>query len=135
MYKKALVPLDGSDLAECALSHVKDMLVEGSVGEVTLLNVVGIDRKDFFDKSNEYLAGVKSRLSPDAAKVKTASLYGNLPADCISDYAQKNGSDLIIIATHGNTGLKKIFLGSVALKVLQTSPTPVLLIRPEACWT
>jgi nucleotide-binding universal stress UspA family protein len=133
MYQKVLVPLDGSDLAECALTHVQNMLAEGSVKEVTLLQVVGINRQDFFDKSKEYLEGVKSRLSPDPAKVKIASVYGNLAADSIADYAQQNGMDIIIIATHGNTGLKKIVLGSVALKVLQTSPKPVLLIRPEAC--
>ena len=39
MYKKALVPLDGSELAECTLSHVKNLFKDGSVGEVTLLNV------------------------------------------------------------------------------------------------
>ena len=40
MYKKVLVPLDGSGLAECTLSHVKNLFKDGSVGEVTLLNVV-----------------------------------------------------------------------------------------------
>ena len=43
MYKKVLVPLDGSPLAECTLSHVKNLLKDGSVGEVTLLNVVKVD--------------------------------------------------------------------------------------------
>ena len=43
MYKKVLVPLDGSDLAECTLSHLKSLFKDGSVGEVTLLNIVKID--------------------------------------------------------------------------------------------
>ena len=43
MYKKVLVPLDGSPLAECTLSHVKNLVKDGSVGEVTLLNVVKVD--------------------------------------------------------------------------------------------
>ena len=43
MYKKVLVPLDGSALAECTLSHVKNLFKDGSVGEVTLLNVVKVD--------------------------------------------------------------------------------------------
>ena len=43
MYKKVLVPLDGSDLAECMLSHLKSLVKDGSVGEVTLLNVVSVD--------------------------------------------------------------------------------------------
>jgi nucleotide-binding universal stress UspA family protein len=134
LYQKALVPLDGSDLAECALSHVKNLLKDGCVGEVTLLTVVGIDRKDFFDKAKEHLANVKAKLSADAGKVKVEALYGNIAADCISEYAQKNGTDIIIIATHGSSGLTKIMLGSVASSVLQKSHVPVLLIRPEACF-
>lgn len=43
MYKKILVPMDGSDLAECTLSHLKSLYKDGSVGEVTLLNIVTID--------------------------------------------------------------------------------------------
>jgi len=43
MYKKVLVPMDGSDLAECTLSHLKSLFKDGSVGEVTLLNIVTID--------------------------------------------------------------------------------------------
>ena len=43
MYKKVLVPLDGSALAECTLSHLKNLFKDGSVGEVTLLNVVKVD--------------------------------------------------------------------------------------------
>jgi nucleotide-binding universal stress UspA family protein len=43
MYKKVLVPLDGSELAECALDHVKKLIKEGSVKEMTLLNVVKVD--------------------------------------------------------------------------------------------
>ena len=51
----------------------------------------------------------------------------------ISDYAKENGIDMIVIATHGYTGLKKLMLGSVALGVLQESHVPVLLIRPDSC--
>ena len=46
-----------------------------------------------------------------------------------------NGIDLIIIATHGYTGMKKLMFGSVALEVLHSSHVPVLLIRPESCRT
>jgi len=149
MYKKVLVPLDGSDLAECMLSHLKSLLKDGSVGEVTLLNVVKIDipwgelesghfnfdalRKQVFASSKKYLVKVKSRLSSQGVKVKTESVEANRPADTITDYAQKNGMELIIMATHGHTGFKKLMLGSVASEVLNQSPVPVLLIRPEAC--
>jgi nucleotide-binding universal stress UspA family protein len=153
MYKKVLVPLDGSALAECTLSHVKNLFKDGSVGEVTLLNVVKVDlswaimgsdqyvrgidinaiREPLFIASRKYLADIESRLRSEGIKVKTESLEGNRPADIITEYAQEKGMDLIIIGTHGYTGLKKLMLGSVAFGVLHQSHIPVLLIRPESC--
>ena len=153
MYKKVLVPLDGSPLAECTLSHVKNLFKDGSVGEVTLLNVVKVDlpwlamgrdrpakpidinaiRKPLFAASRKYLADIESRLVSEGIKVKTESVEGNRPADTITEYAQKEGMDMIIIATHGYTGLKRLMLGSVAFGVLHQSHIPVLLIRPESC--
>jgi nucleotide-binding universal stress UspA family protein len=153
MYKKVLVPLDGSPLAECTLSHVKNLFKDGFVGEVTLLNVVKVDlpwgimghdrptkpidinaiREPLFIASRKYLADIESQLGSEGIKVKTESLEGNRPADTITEYAQKKGMDMIIIATHGYTGLKKLMLGSVAFGVLHQSHIPVLLIRPESC--
>ena len=65
--------------------------------------------------------------------MKTASLEANSPAHKITDYALEKGIDLIVIGTHGYTGLKKLILGSVASGVLNSSSVPVLLIRPESC--
>jgi nucleotide-binding universal stress UspA family protein len=151
MYAKALVPLDGSALSECTLSHVKNLFKDGSVGEVTLLNVVKVDmpwaamgsdlypedidvnaiREPLLIASRKYLADIESRLVSEGIKVKTESLEGTRPADIITEYAQKKGMDIIIIGTHGYTGLKKLMLGSVAFGVLHQSRIPVLLIRPE----
>ena len=153
MYKKVLVPLDGSELAECTLSHVKNLFKDGAFGEVTILNVFKFDlpwallgseqhiqhidinaiREPFLVKSREYLADIESRLASEGIKVKTESLEANRPADKITEYAQEKGMDMIIIGTHGYTGLKKLMLGSVAFGVLHQSHIPVLLIRPESC--
>ena len=149
MYHKVLVPLDGSTLAECALTHVKMMVKEGFVGEVTLLNVVHIDapyselygkhfdinvmRKGYLDAAMKYLADVEARLGTEDSRVKTEVVEHDRPAAAITDYALKNRTDLIVIATHGYTGLKKLMLGSVALSILHDSHIPVLLIRPDAC--
>jgi nucleotide-binding universal stress UspA family protein len=65
--------------------------------------------------------------------VSMETLESYHPAQAITDYAEKNGVDLIVIATHGYTGMKKMLLGSIALKVLHESNVPVLLIRPEEC--
>lgn len=150
MYKKILVPLDGSELAECVLSHVKSLFKDGSEGEVTLLNVVKVDipwaevydkkafdleaiRKPLFSASKKYLTKAASKLKSNGIKVKTEVLEANQLAESIMDYAQKNGMDLIVMTTHGHTGFKKLMLGSVAFGVLHESHVPVLLIRPESC--
>jgi nucleotide-binding universal stress UspA family protein len=150
MYQKILVPLDGSDLAECTLSHVESLVKDGFAGEVTLLNIVKFDvpwavrydtkpfdinelRKPLFAASKKYLAKAASQLSSKGIKAKTKALEANRPAYTIIDYAQKNKIDLIVMATHGHTGFRKLMLGSVAFGVLHESPVPVLLIRPESC--
>jgi nucleotide-binding universal stress UspA family protein len=101
--------LDGSPLAEGTLFHVKNLFKEGSVGEVTILNVVKVDlpwaaiksaqspqdidldaiRKPLFMASRKYLADIQSRLVSEGIKVKTESLEGNRPADTITEYAHK----------------------------------------------
>jgi len=99
MYKKILVALDGSELAECALNHVKKLFQDGPVGEVVLLNAIVIElpwseftveegvgnsfdynafKKAFMDKSKKYLAGVQSRLSSDGIKVTTETIESNV---------------------------------------------------------
>ena len=148
MYKKVLVPLDGSELAECALSHVKALMKEGAIGEVIVLNVVGVDipwdemdkgidfnafRQELINTSQEYLAKVAAQLNAEGVKVKTEFIEANRPSHVIADYAEKHGIDMIIITTHGYTGLQKLLLGSVAFKVLHEARVPVLLIRPESC--
>jgi nucleotide-binding universal stress UspA family protein len=154
MYKKILVPLDGSKLAECSLNHVRRFAKNGLVGEVVLLNTVVVEipwgagkeegthaatfdyaalKKTFMDRSKAYLARLQSQLASEGVKTTTETIESNSPSHTILDYAQNNGADLIVIATHGYTGMKKMLLGSVALKVLHESNVPVLLIRPEEC--
>ena len=149
MYKKVLVPLDGSELAECTLEHVKNLFKHGDAEVVILLNVVTLDipwarhgnrdidfdtlKKNMFSLSRRYLNEVKSRLSAEGIMVGTESLESNRPAQMILEFAREHEIDIIVIATHGYSGLKKFVLGSVAQTVLQQSHTNVLLIRPDAC--
>lgn len=149
MYKKVLVPLDGSELAECALEHVKTLVKEGSAKEVTLFTAVRLDtawvelygqkfnaeamRKVLLASAVKYLTQVKKRLAGEGLKVKIEALEADRAAQGITDYARKKGSNLIVIASHGYTGMRKLMLGSVAMGILHDSHIPVLLIRPEAC--
>lgn len=150
MYKRILVPLDGSKTAECALTHVINLVRSGAAGEVTLLSVISVHipgrgdipgvidmkmlRENLLTESKRYLADVESRLASEGINVKKESVEGSRPAETISDYANNNGIDMIVIATHGYTGLKKLMFGSVAFGVLHEAHVPVMLIRPEACW-
>lgn len=148
MYNKVLVPLDGSELAECALSHVKNLVNHGAIGEVTLLRVVlnnfdwyQVDeafdyttfRSSLLKQSQQYLADMQNRLSSEGINVKTELVEGSVPAQVISDYAKKNDVDMIAMSTHGRTGMRHLMFGSVALSVLHDAHVPVFLIRPEAC--
>jgi len=144
MFQRILVPLDGSALAENALPCVRDFARGGFVREVVLLNVVeipatwieGIDYLAIKDaglkQSTKYLADLKERLGGEGLPVKTEVMEGMAP-QVIVGYAKDNGVDLIVIGTHGYTGMKKLMFGSVALRVLHDAPCPVLLIRPESC--
>jgi nucleotide-binding universal stress UspA family protein len=149
VYQKVLVPLDGSDLAEAALPQVRNLAGGGLIGEVILLNVFEIDlmgiptrhtriidinalKNARLDESRKYLEKIQSGLISEGIKVKNESLEGK-PAQTIVNYAEANAVDLIVIATHGYTGMKKLMFGSVALRVLHDSHVPVLLIRPESC--
>jgi nucleotide-binding universal stress UspA family protein len=90
-------------------------------------------KKRIRQSSINYLANLQCQLDSEGVKVKTEILTGSRPAETIAEYAQDNGIDLIIISTHGYTGLRKLMFGSVALEILHTSHVPVLLIRPESC--
>lgn len=155
MNKKVLVPLDGSNMAECVLSHVRDMAKSNLAGEVTLLRVVQLNfpnwlngygdkfnvnaiRADALVQYDQYLSDVQDRLSAEGIRTKkevieNAGITKANIADAILEYAKQNGQDLIVVATHGSSGLKRLYLGSVAMCIVQQASVPVYLIPHEAC--
>jgi len=144
MYKKILVPLDGSELAECALSHVEAITTGCQVVDVVLLRVIDAvylpgdyimspeERLRYETKrrasSEEYLEQVAERLKCSRAGLNTEVVEGKA-SECIVDYAENHGVDLIIMATHGRSGIGRFALGSVADRVMRHSGVPVLLVR------
>jgi nucleotide-binding universal stress UspA family protein len=124
---------------------------EGFAREVRILNVVQIDipwaeaynqkfdikplREHAFSLAGRYLDEVRARLDAGGVAVQTEVLESHRPAEAIADYARDKGMDLIVMATHGHTGIAGLMMGSVARSVLHQSHVPVLLIRPEACRT
>jgi nucleotide-binding universal stress UspA family protein len=146
MYKRILVPLDTSKLAEIALPYAEELAAKlGS--EVILIHVrTSADAPDNVDH-RAYLSKIaatteqdikKSPALPPGEKVKVASAMigspGLLthPAEEILDYAEKENISLIVMATHGRTGIRRWTLGDTANKVARASKCPVLLIRASA---
>jgi nucleotide-binding universal stress UspA family protein len=149
MYKKILAPLDGSELSECSLAHVMAVAKGCQVSGVVLLHVAephdryigytGVSqealreiRKEFQAQTKEYLAKVTDQLKKKGINVQAVIVEGR-PADEILNYAGQNQVDLIIMSTHGSSGLSRWAFGSVADKVIRHSPVPVLVIAPAGC--
>jgi nucleotide-binding universal stress UspA family protein len=158
MYNKILVPLDGSELAECVFPHVESIAKGCSVANVVFVRVV---EPAHLPVATEF-AGGGSFSEEDAAKARktqddhnkaeakkylddiikrtkygeaalTAEVIMGKPADSIAEYAEKDGVDLIVIATHGRSGISRWVYGSVAGKILRSACVPVLMVRAPGC--
>ena len=140
MYERIIVPLDGSELAEVALPYAEELA--GRLGsEITLLHVYESAEAEYQQMHQAYVEkmveatkrGAERFLAKSKAKrvkVKSALLIGHT-AEQIVDYADKENAGLIIIATHGRSGISRWVLGSVAAKVVRATERPVALIRAD----
>jgi nucleotide-binding universal stress UspA family protein len=144
MYKKILVPLDGSELAKRALDEA-EKLAKCFGAEITLFQVVPfmpiygspelvtpliVDEKQK-EGAERYLINVAEELEKRELKVTTMVRTGQQVALEIIDYSKQSGADLIVMCTHGRSGITRWMLGSVAQKVLSRAETPILLIRSK----
>jgi len=137
VFKKILVPLDGSQLAEGILPRV-EWLAKFHGAEVTLLRVAlvhtfpGLDpvqhQINVVREAEEYLAKIEANLKSVGVQVNSVVRYGN-DAQEIVDHARDRGFDLIAMSTHGRTGITQFVLGSVASKIIHTATVPILLCR------
>ena len=128
MYKKILVPLDGSKLAEQVMPYAR-LLANAFGAAVTLLRVSGPDAQLPFSSSqsaSDYLEYTAASLRP--LPVASVEKIGN-PAEVIVETAKDDADCLIAMVTHGVTGPGRWILGSIASKVVQSAVNPVLLIR------
>jgi nucleotide-binding universal stress UspA family protein len=146
MFKRILVPLDGSQFAEGALTHAQ-MLAECGGGEIELLRVAVHPSSyvyvsdpaalaDLYDSDRahceDYLNKTAQRVR-DASHVNvTTAVLEGIVADAVLDYAEDTAADLIVMSTHGRSGMERWLLGSVAEKVVRGAKMPVLLVRPTA---
>jgi nucleotide-binding universal stress UspA family protein len=135
MYRKTLVPFDGSKVAEEVLPHVK-ALGKLTHAEICLLRVVmvhgfpGTDptqrQVDAVEEAEDYLNGVKQVLEAEGLKASGHVRYGHEAGEILEHAGQP---DIDLVGTHGRTGLGRWALGSVAERVLRHSPKLVFLVR------
>ena len=152
MYKNILVPLDGSELAECALPHAGEIALKCGA-DIILVSVT--ERIQGYRPVADYRSSLKTELVSEAAgklekqgqkyldrvakgleskgiKVQTEMLMGN-PAEELTIYTKTENCDLVIMASHGRSGPSRWTHGSVAEKVIRTSHVPVLMVRAPGC--
>lgn len=148
MYKKILVPIDGSPASNLGLNEAiklaKDQgaklrlfhLVDEYVA-VSSMDGVTVDTGDLLDalrqtgKKIVAKAEAQARrhgLAPEAVMLES---FGGRAADFIVQQAKKWGADLIVLGTHGRRGVKRLVMGSDAEQVIRTTPVPVLLVRSK----
>jgi nucleotide-binding universal stress UspA family protein len=144
MYKKILIPLDGSDLAKLALAQA-EKLAKTFDAEIILFQVVPfmpiygspelvtpliVDEKQK-EAAEKYLANLTEELKKKGLKVSAMVRTGQQVAVEIIDFAKESGVDLIVMCTHGRSGISRWVLGSIAHKVLTRAETPILLVRSK----
>ncbi|HEX2987359.1 MAG TPA: universal stress protein [Chloroflexota bacterium] len=139
-FRKLLVPLDGSRLAEAVLPATH-LLAERFGATVSLLHVMeqgapetihGERHLDNLKEAEEYLNGVASECDCQASSVEI-HVHPNQERDVVASiigHAREFEADLIILATHGWGGMRDLLVGSIAQQVLRRGVLPVLLIRP-----
>lgn len=142
MFKKLLVTLDGSELSERAIEpameiarafHSQLLFLRVPVIETQAAMAYGMgipyegELKRSQDEADSYLYGWQTSLLGSGVSVRTEVVSGS-PAEVILDVAGAEHIDLIVMSTHGRSGLSRLMYGSVAESVLRGSHIPVLLI-------
>jgi nucleotide-binding universal stress UspA family protein len=145
-YKKILVPVDGSGWSRRAVPHAVD-IARANGSELILLHVFRPPTSDYTDQIalagqdgqvqqlretvKQMLIGVRSELRNEDITVRTHVIEGMAVAGAICDYVRDEGVDLVVMSTHGRTGIARFLFGSVASKVMEGVTVPVLLIHPD----
>lgn len=148
MFKKLLVPLDRSELAEKALPYALSLaeqyeaellllivlqtvpahLIAGEMGTYAHYSIEN-DLEREKEKSQTYLSELVTKYSQDKLTIRTLVLKKKSVADGIVDVADEEKVDVIIKTTHGRSGPSRWIFGNVATKVLQQAPCPIFLVR------
>lgn len=143
-YKHILVPVDGSETSETAIEHAAQLAIKLDA-KVTTIQVLVLDpyiaseymtagqTNELIERARTYiqknLDAVKSKFKELGVEAESLLVEGQLIHREIIKVAEKSNVDLVVMGSHGRTGLKKLFLGSVAQNVLSEIHLPVLIAR------
>jgi nucleotide-binding universal stress UspA family protein len=145
MFKKILVPLDGSKMSEAVLPQVRS-LAQASQAEVFVIRVTEPLRPSLYPQgvalletvvremraeANAYVHHMATTLSDAGIRAHAEVIDAVDIANTILGYAEDKSADLIALSTHGRSGMSRWLLGSTADKVTHSASMPVLLVRPE----
>ena len=147
MYQRILIPTDGSKLSAKAV-QAAGQLAELTGAQLLFLNVVprypvsyfeggisvtagevGQIEKQWADKAQAMVDQLKVKAEARGLKAKALTVKSALVAEAVIASAKKNKCDLIVMASHGRKGIKRLLLGSETTHVLTHSPLPVLVLR------
>ncbi len=139
MFRKLLVPLDRSSLAEEAIGQAASIARESGATIDLVLAHEPIAFGGFADlpwesdssAEQKYLESIAAELDSGARVRATCAVVRGAPGDMIGQRARDIGADLIVMTSHGRTGFSRTWLGSVADAVMRRSAIPVLMLRPE----
>lgn len=144
MFKRILVPTDGSPCAGKAIAYALDLAVKygASLEVVSVIDPVpfvafpagGGEALAYFLEAAEQGANEGIAAAEQAAKARGVAVSSHIlkehgPAVSIVEHARSSACELIVMGSHGRRGLDALILGSVAQKVLTLSPVPVLIIK------
>jgi nucleotide-binding universal stress UspA family protein len=144
MYKKILVPLDGSKLAEAVLPHA-EALAKSENAEIIILrvpttpasefmardpSVASMIRQSVMEEAEEYVHDKVGTIEEEHIKATGMTREGPVP-EMILEVADETHADMIAMSTHGRSGIQRWLMGSVADKIVHHAHIPVMLIHPN----
>lgn len=145
-YKKIVVPIDGSGWSERAIGHAVDIAINNN-SELILLHVFRPPAQEYIDQlalagqdaqlqelreeMKQKLMGIRNNIRSEHIQVRVQFIEGVGVAGIICDYINEEGVDLVVMTSHGRTGIRKWLFGSVAEAIMQGIHVPVMIIRPD----
>lgn len=138
--EKILIAVDGSENSEFALEQALSMAntCNSTLYAITVIDVYPKQiegtpgaQEQMQKEAEALLQNVEARAKEKNIAVETAVHWGRNPHEAILNDCKDKGVDLIVLGTHGRTGLKKFFMGSVAQKVVGYTRCPVMVVPPE----